>query len=543
MPAFSIVIPTRARADTLEHAVRTALTQTFTDIEVIVQESGADPATAALLARIDDPRLQAYASPSPVPMTDNWERAIGQARGDYIFVLGDDDGLLPDACALASRLLAARPGDLLTWQPAIYYWPGHFDPVTRDRAFATFGTRLACTTRSSRLALELVYRFRETHDRLPMVYNSFVSRAFIDSIRHRRGRYVFGAMPDVISGVVNTFFSDYYLVCNRPLSMWGVSHHSTGHRVCESGDPDMRRVARAAAFGEVRLHPTMVASPNEKLSIGNEYLVAKAELFPHDPPEVGYAELLHEAVQTINQVPSQYDDVRAHCLSIAAKNGIRFDARDIPPRGPRLPRPRRGRLEIAPGVVALDIDVGPRGVNIFDATRVLDNHLSDPEGGAVFASEPSQLRDIVMEPGHSITVDFSSRGNGACLLGPGWSVLEPWGVWSIGRRAELVLPFGKQAGGALGIRLAGRVFMPPRDMTILVERSSRILGKYTARFDRSDAVIDLGSIPIGTSGASNGVRLTIEISPSSSPADFGSGADMRRLGFGLERLTLSAAIH
>jgi glycosyltransferase involved in cell wall biosynthesis len=540
-PAFSIVIPTRARADTLEHAVRTALTQTFTDVEVIVHESGADPATAALLAQIDDPRLRAYTGRRPVPMTENWEQAVRQARGDYVFVLGDDDGLLPDACAIAARLLATRPGPLLSWRPAVYYWPRHVDPVTRDRLFVTFGAQLTCTTRASRPALELVYRFRETHDRLPMIYNSFVARAFIDSIHRRRGRYFFGSMPDVMSGILNAFFSDHYLVCNRPLSVWGVSQHSTGYRVSASGDRQVERVARAEAFGEVQLHPTMVASSNEKLCIGNEYLIAKADLFPDDPPEFGYAELLHAAAQTINQVPNEYDAVRRHCLAIAAKSRVRFDERDVPPRGPRLPLPRRGRREIAPGVVAVDLDASPEGAtNVFDVTRILARHLPDLDGvDAAFVAEGPPLRDLAVAPGQSITVDFSAHGNGTCLLGPGWSVLEPWGVWSVGRRSDLILPFRTSPGGPVRIRLSGRVYRPPRDVTILVQAGSRIPSEHRARLDRSEARLELSPVRVDASGASCVVRLIIEISPSTSPADVGAGADVRRLGFGLERLTLT----
>jgi hypothetical protein len=537
MPAFSIVIPTRARADTLEYAARTALSQTFTDIEVIVHESGADPATAALLARIDDPRLRAFTSGPPRPMIDNWEAAVREARGDYVFVLGDDDGLLPDACAVASRLLAARPADLISWRPAIYYWPCHFDPVTRDRVFATFGTRLTCTTRASRTVLELVYRFRETYSALPMIYNTFVARPFIEAIRRRRGRYLLGSMPDVMSGVVNAFFSDEYLVCNRPLSVWGVSRHSTGHRVSASGDPDLERAGRAAAFGEVRLHPTMVASSDQTLSIANEYLVAKAELFPEAPPEVGYAELLDAAARTVNEVPGRYDAVRAHCLSIAAMNGIRFDERDVPPRGPRLPLPRRGRVEIEPGVIALDVDAGLAGAtNVFDVTRLLDRHLPALDGGgAAFLSDVPQLRDLATGPDQSIAVTFSTRGNGAFILGAGWGPLEPWGVWSLGTRSHLTLPYRTPPGGPLRIGLAGRVFMPPRDVKILVQAGSRVLCEHAARLDRSEALLELSPIRVETPGP---LGLTLEISGAGTPAELGIGEDIRRLGFGLERLTI-----
>ena len=106
---FSIVIPTRARPDTLRHALRTVLAQTDGDFEVIVHESGDDPATAATVAEFDDPRVRFFKTGEPMRMTENWERALAHVRGDYVLFIGDDDGLLPDACAIAREILNAKP--------------------------------------------------------------------------------------------------------------------------------------------------------------------------------------------------------------------------------------------------------------------------------------------------------------------------------------------------------------------------------------------------------------------------------------------------
>ena len=49
VPRYSVVIPTLARADTLEHALATVLTQTLDDFEVVVQNNGDDAATLELV--------------------------------------------------------------------------------------------------------------------------------------------------------------------------------------------------------------------------------------------------------------------------------------------------------------------------------------------------------------------------------------------------------------------------------------------------------------------------------------------------------------
>ncbi len=30
----------------------------------------------------------------PVPMSENWERAVAAAGGDYLAIIGDDDGII-----------------------------------------------------------------------------------------------------------------------------------------------------------------------------------------------------------------------------------------------------------------------------------------------------------------------------------------------------------------------------------------------------------------------------------------------------------------
>src|SRR6185503_6927532 len=104
-PMFSVVIPTRARPDTLRHALRTVIAQEEQDLEIIVHECGDDAATAAVLAEFEDRRIRFFKTVEPVRMTENWERALRQATGEYIFFLGDDDGLLPNACEIARSIL------------------------------------------------------------------------------------------------------------------------------------------------------------------------------------------------------------------------------------------------------------------------------------------------------------------------------------------------------------------------------------------------------------------------------------------------------
>ena len=118
MPKFSVVIPTRERPDTLVYALRTAVEQTFDDVEILVHESGDDARVTDVVSQYGDGRTRLVKTGHPVSMPENWERALSCAAGDYITFIGDDDGLLPDACAAADQMLRAAPTDILSWRPA-----------------------------------------------------------------------------------------------------------------------------------------------------------------------------------------------------------------------------------------------------------------------------------------------------------------------------------------------------------------------------------------------------------------------------------------
>ncbi|HSV29064.1 MAG TPA: glycosyltransferase family 2 protein [Candidatus Omnitrophota bacterium] len=99
IPSISCVIPTRGRPQLVRRAVDSALGQTLPPAEVIVVVDGPDPATMAVLARIDDPRLVVIESPVSQGPAMARNRGVEAASGEWIALLDDDDYWLPDKLA------------------------------------------------------------------------------------------------------------------------------------------------------------------------------------------------------------------------------------------------------------------------------------------------------------------------------------------------------------------------------------------------------------------------------------------------------------
>jgi hypothetical protein len=105
-PLVSFLIPTYDSFETLRDvALPSILSQSYSNLEVIVSGDCAPPETAAVIAAIDDPRIvyvnRTIRGPYPEDRSKRWftiggppfNDALAIARGRWIAVLGDDDAI------------------------------------------------------------------------------------------------------------------------------------------------------------------------------------------------------------------------------------------------------------------------------------------------------------------------------------------------------------------------------------------------------------------------------------------------------------------
>lgn len=108
-PSVSVVIPTHQRPEMVCRAVRSALSQTVREIEVIVVVDGPDTRSQEVLAGISDPRLQVIVLSEPQGGAEARNVGVRSARAEWVAFLDDDDEWLPEK--LCEQLRAARSGE------------------------------------------------------------------------------------------------------------------------------------------------------------------------------------------------------------------------------------------------------------------------------------------------------------------------------------------------------------------------------------------------------------------------------------------------
>ena len=188
-----------------------------------------------------------------------------------------------------------------------------------------------------------------------MVYNSFVKRSLIERVRAQNGKYFAGSLPDVTSGIVNAAFCKSFLSSSRPLSVAGLSQHSTGHKLTRA-DTRPTQDDWQRDFPDVPERDFDAGSNLEYLIAGEMVLVAEQVL--HDPglAALDGRGLVTAMARAINDSPSRYDETRSAILGLLERFGIAAHEIVIPTRQPQATAPPKGVRVLGPYQVLFVLD-------------------------------------------------------------------------------------------------------------------------------------------------------------------------------------------
>lgn len=543
MPRFSLVIPTLQRSDTLRHALATLVHQAYDDFEIVVQNNGRDAETEAVIASFKDPRIRHFWSDAILPMTENWEVALANTTGEFVTFIGDDDGLFPDACRVAAAIFARTNVEILSWRHQfLYYWPSYIHPAMCNRLVADVDYDVSIQLMSSWNQLRRFYRFLIPYNQLPMIYNSFVGRGVIERVKARAGRYFLGISPDVTSGLVNAACSKEFAVVTRPLSMMGVSGHSTGHNAVRSPPGWAIPEQVKAELDPIKYDARLVPANNLEIGVASDALLVRDKFFPDDRRiEFDFHLLIQAIAAAINDRPGFYDATRAAIETLAHRHGIALSDIIIPKPTNAAPRLGCCAYALGPRLIQFVIDGNAVGLKaVDDAIRLAQQLIPRLEDAATLEVRAADTSDrAIARPGAKVA--FCSGGDGVPGLDYGWGTPEWWGTWSVAKQAHLRLLTQPNGGGPINADIAFRPFLhrdhPRVDVTFWAH------GNKLATFacDSAESQVVRVRFSGDSVGADGSIDLELRISDPCSPAELGFNADTRMLGVGLEWIIIDGS--
>lgn len=222
---FSIVIPTRNRAQLLSFALQSALAQDFDDYEIVVSDNCSLDNTAQVVKDLQTGRVRYVRVDRPLSMPDHWEFALDQANGQYVIFLSDDDALTKDALRRVAGTIERHKTKLVALFSAIYYGANWFDPASRNVVVLNphTGSELECDSRET---LTQIFNSRVLYQ-APRMINSFCHRETMLRVRAESKR-MFLMCPDYSFAAFMLTEVPSWIYLDQPLHIQGVFAEGIG---------------------------------------------------------------------------------------------------------------------------------------------------------------------------------------------------------------------------------------------------------------------------------------------------------------------------
>jgi glycosyltransferase involved in cell wall biosynthesis len=115
IPAISVCIPTFNGERTIVETLRSVLSQTFSDFEIVICDDSSTDGTLSILSEINDDRIKIHRFEKASAASENWNRAMRLCQSEFVKIMGQDDVLYPNCLEIELRALSKHAAQLPTF--------------------------------------------------------------------------------------------------------------------------------------------------------------------------------------------------------------------------------------------------------------------------------------------------------------------------------------------------------------------------------------------------------------------------------------------
>jgi glycosyltransferase involved in cell wall biosynthesis len=322
MTAFTVIIPTRERYDTLRHTLQTCVTQDYDKLTILVSDNASQDATPEVVRSFNDPRIRYVRAANRLSMASNWEFALSHVDDGYVLVVGDDDGLLPHAIADLAVIAAETRCEAFAWEQAAYTWPTCKGGKLPNRLRFNLSRKLE--VRDARADLAETIGYRRTFKLLPSLYWGAVQRDVLRRATPSSGRFFNCVNPDLYSCIATTSVLDRFAVAYGPYSLQGLSGHSTGVSFTSGETGQGSNVGTFWKEVDLPIHPRAAMVPTASVYLTEAYEQVRDHVPGTSLPPPDYAALFAVAMEEVATGRSEraYEQVRDAVLAMGKFHGL-----------------------------------------------------------------------------------------------------------------------------------------------------------------------------------------------------------------------------
>lgn len=207
MKLLSIIIPTKNRQEYCIKVIKQILELKNEWIEIVVRDnSDEDSLREQIKDDIGNGKIIYEHFDGVVSFVDNFSLSVELCSGQYVCMIGDDDGVLPNIIDAVKIAVENDYDAIIPGLNSVYIWPSS-SPFIKGAekgylciSYLKKESRDADPTRALKYLLQNGGQNYMNYD-LPRLYHGIVKRDVIDRVKKETGHYFGGLTPDIYMSV------------------------------------------------------------------------------------------------------------------------------------------------------------------------------------------------------------------------------------------------------------------------------------------------------------------------------------------------------
>lgn len=234
-PLLSLLIATKNRIPFCISAIKSILGSNDTNFELIIQDNSDTKELGSYIDRnILDNRLIYNYTPPPFSSIDNFNSVISLANGEYVCLIGDDDGINPEIFKIVRWAYLNKIEAIVPELNAFYWWPDacrilkdfkEYNGFLRISKFTGSVSQFYTSSEVNKLMKNGGQNYLLFN--LPKLYHGIVKKEYLNKIEAITGNFIGGLSPDIYISVALTAHIDRIIKIDYPLTIPGICSLST----------------------------------------------------------------------------------------------------------------------------------------------------------------------------------------------------------------------------------------------------------------------------------------------------------------------------
>jgi len=230
-PLLSILIPTKNREEYALKVVYHILEIKDDRIQLVIYDNSDTNKLENLLRDcLKDDRIKYFYTNEVLSFVENFSQGISRCTGEYVTIIGDDDGINPFIIDIADWANKNGVEAITPSLSLVYYWPESGVHSKNDNGRLVI-SEISCKAKFYNPAKEVVKLLKNGCQNylslnLAKAYHGMIKRTVLEEIKNRVGNYIGGLSPDIYLSIAASLLIEKVLIIDYPLTISGICKKS-----------------------------------------------------------------------------------------------------------------------------------------------------------------------------------------------------------------------------------------------------------------------------------------------------------------------------